>query len=72
MLRLPTEDLLEAPECCWYRAIEGGCPWIEYTSDILFHVTPFAGLNSTIKAPVYGAEVGYEYRLNKHWDLLQA
>ena len=33
------------------------------------YVAPFVGLNSTIKAPVYGAEVGYEYRLNKHWGL---
>jgi len=31
------------------------------------HVSPFVGYNSTMKAPVYGAEVGYEYRLNKHW-----
>lgn len=33
------------------------------------HVAPFAGINSTIKAPVYGAEVGYEYRFNKKWGL---
>ena len=31
------------------------------------HVSPFVGFNSTMKAPVYGAELGYEYRLNKHW-----
>ncbi|WP_316850480.1 hypothetical protein [Pedobacter agri] len=33
------------------------------------YVAPFVGLNSTIKAPVYGAEVGYEFRLNKHLGL---
>ncbi|MET0570229.1 MAG: hypothetical protein ABWZ79_02285 [Pedobacter agri] len=33
------------------------------------YVAPFIGLNSTIKAPVYGAEVGYELRINKHWGL---
>ncbi|WP_132529749.1 hypothetical protein [Pedobacter psychrotolerans] len=31
------------------------------------HVSPFVGYNATLKAPVYGAEVGYEYRLNKSW-----
>jgi len=31
------------------------------------YVAPFVGLNSTFKAPIYGAEVGYEYRLNKNW-----
>ncbi|MCX2432543.1 MULTISPECIES: autotransporter outer membrane beta-barrel domain-containing protein [unclassified Pedobacter] len=33
------------------------------------HVSPFAGYNATLKAAVYGAEVGYEYRLNKNWGL---
>jgi outer membrane receptor protein involved in Fe transport len=31
------------------------------------HVSPFIGLNSTLEAPVYGAELGYEFRLNKKW-----
>ncbi|MDN3586736.1 hypothetical protein QWY86_08670 [Pedobacter aquatilis] len=31
------------------------------------YVSPFVGFNSTIKAPVYGAEIGYEFRLNKNW-----
>lgn len=31
------------------------------------HISPFAGYNSTIKAPVFGAEIGYEFRLSKHW-----
>ena len=31
------------------------------------HVAPFVGYNATFEAPVYGAEVGYEYRLNKSW-----
>ncbi|WP_316850521.1 hypothetical protein [Pedobacter agri] len=33
------------------------------------YVAPFVGLISTIKASVYGAEVGYEFRLNKHLGL---
>jgi len=31
------------------------------------NVSPFVGINSTIKAPVFGAEIGYEFRVNKHW-----
>jgi len=31
------------------------------------YVSPFVGLNTNLKAPVYGAEVGYEFRLNQKW-----
>jgi len=33
------------------------------------HVSPFVGFNTSLKAPVYGAEIGYEYRLNKRLGL---
>ncbi|QNN43641.1 hypothetical protein [Pedobacter roseus] len=36
------------------------------------HIAPFAGYNSTLKAPVFGGEVGYEFRLNKHWGFTAA
>lgn len=33
------------------------------------YLAPFAGTNSTMKAPIFGGEIGYEFRLNKNFGL---
>lgn len=33
------------------------------------YIAPFAGINSTMKAPIFGGEIGYEFRLSKNFGL---
>ncbi|RZL29904.1 MAG: hypothetical protein EOP00_37150, partial [Pedobacter sp.] len=34
------------------------------------YVSPFAGINLTKKAPMFGGDIGYEFRLTKNWGLV--